>query len=203
MLIGSSLGGIITSNSPPEVILPDAPVITEILLATYGYTVLWLPGVPGQTWTLKRSAVSGGPYTTTITSTAGGTGYTDDTAGTDLFFYILSTTIDGIESDYSDEFVSPIILTNQYCVGSGATIMIPAIEGISWTCTELPTNWQAQRNTDSFWMTPISFEVDTGYLYLTYPSVVKMSEPRPNWRIIGAVPISPTIGYPVSGPIDS
>jgi beta-galactosidase len=93
-----------TSVKSAEVSATPAAIVTGLTAAeTNGQVVLNWNGLPGADYNVKRSTVTGGPYTT-IASAITSTNYTDSSVETcQSYFYVVTITNAGNESLPSDE----------------------------------------------------------------------------------------------------
>lgn len=89
--------------------LPEAPSNLSTSNITDSVTLTWDEGVNADTYNIKRSLASGGPYTL-IASDVLSTTFTDDTVSAGTYYYVVSSSNNGFESTNSSEIeVTPII----------------------------------------------------------------------------------------------
>ncbi len=125
----SGSGNLIVLNGDP-----NTPTGVHVMPGNGSVGLGWT-SVPGATaYTIKRSAVSGGPYTTVATQA--GISFTDSTAtnGT-TYYYVITSTVGGVESSPSGEAIA----TPGASIWTGATSTAWE-NGGNWNASASPTS---------------------------------------------------------------
>lgn len=144
--IGDSYGDVVGFISIP----PNAP---SGLNATPGANLVSLSwtaatGNPAS-YNVKRSSVSGGPYSTIGTTTAPTVTYNDSVLGGQTFYYVVSAVNTGGESTNSLEVsAAPILGAPAAPTGLAATAGNAQV-ALSWTASSYATGYNVKRSTDS------------------------------------------------------
>ncbi len=99
-----------TSTGSAEVSATPSPVVASLTaIATNGQILLNWASSPGANYNLKRAYVSGGPYAT-IAASLTGTNFTDTNVATcQSYFYVVTITNAGFESQISPEAVAEVL----------------------------------------------------------------------------------------------